>query len=130
MMRWILCVTAATLLLSGCNLYRQHEAESQVRDLLRDPESAQFSDFTVAGNGLLVCGKVNAKNGMGGYVGKRTFIVWANDGASIAGDEMDSIRFDTCCTLLESAVNMHRNSDQIEGFGRSCRGIAKNHFTW
>ena len=54
-------------------------AEKLVRRQLRDPDSATFSDVIVAypnSNGdTIVCGMVNAKNGFGGMVGRKRFIV-------------------------------------------------------
>lgn len=43
----------------------------------KDPYSAQFTDLLVAEseNGKLLCGKVNAKNSYGGYVGAKKFYV-------------------------------------------------------
>jgi len=56
--------------LTSCSRW---EAKSAVKKLLNDPDSAQFSglmDGTGKGN---VCGFVNAKNRMGGYVGATPF---------------------------------------------------------
>lgn len=52
-----------------------------LRETLRDPESAIFSDLygarRIDGNGsLAICGYVNAKNGYGGYAGKRRFFAF------------------------------------------------------
>lgn len=48
-----------------------------VRSRLKDPLSAQFSDFISAGGTqggvIYVCGKVNAKNSFGGYTGFQRF---------------------------------------------------------
>lgn len=44
---------------------------------MRDPDSVKLSDLhenTVAGHTYL-CGQVNAKNGYGGYVGQRLFVI-------------------------------------------------------
>lgn len=44
-----------------------------VADSMKDPESARFRNMHITrGN---VCGEVNAKNGMGGYVGFARFFV-------------------------------------------------------
>lgn len=60
--------------------YREHligKLRQQVLAELNDPLSAQFrnerffSDWTADGSAM--CGEVNAKNRMGGYVGFRTF---------------------------------------------------------
>ena len=50
-------------------------AMNQVRASLKDPESARFSDLWAGTEGKYVCGAVNAKNSMGGYVGKRGFLL-------------------------------------------------------
>lgn len=51
-------------------------AQSATRDILKDPDSAQFSDLVALQNGMdtVVCGFVNAKNGYGGYSGRQGFI--------------------------------------------------------
>lgn len=52
-------------------------AEAAIKDELKDPASAQFSDVEVhrpAGKTPLACGYVNAKNGFGGYMGAEAFI--------------------------------------------------------
>lgn len=61
------------LLLAGCAPSSQIDYETAVKQHLRDPQSAQFSDVTV--NVESVCGFVNSKNGFGGYSGKVPFIV-------------------------------------------------------
>jgi hypothetical protein len=48
--------------------------QEMVRNQLNDPESARFRNVFVAPDGFLVCGEINAKNRMGGYVGFRRFI--------------------------------------------------------
>ncbi len=53
-------------------------AQSLVRQHLRDPGSAEFSDLRVMPGrpeGTIVCGLVNARNGFGGMAGPRRFIV-------------------------------------------------------
>jgi hypothetical protein len=45
--------------------------QEKVRDLMRDPESARFRNLRRVGQTL--CGEINAKNAMGGYVGYRHF---------------------------------------------------------
>ncbi len=55
-------------------------AESKIRGLLKDPDSAQFRSVTVVqqkqfdANAVgVVCGYVNAKNSFGGYVGYKGY---------------------------------------------------------
>jgi len=49
------------------------EAINFVKTQLKDPFSAQFQN--VRHEGLGICGQVNAKNALGGYVGFRNFYV-------------------------------------------------------
>ncbi len=44
----------------------------QLTQFFKDPEAARFKDEFIVGEAL--CGKVNAKNGFGGYVGYVRFI--------------------------------------------------------
>lgn len=55
-------------------------AETAVKAVLKDPESAQFSGLWVGPGGKYVCGDVNAKNAMGGYVGKQSFLLQVGTG--------------------------------------------------
>lgn len=49
----------------------ERELREAVMDRLFDPESAQFRN--VRGHGVAICGEVNAKNKLGGYVGYKQF---------------------------------------------------------
>lgn len=71
-------LTVGTLVLIGlgaCSTARDYEAP--VKALLRDPESAQFSDVAIGPES--VCGFVNSRNGYGGYAGRQPFIVVGNE---------------------------------------------------
>ena len=54
------------------------EAQAAVKATLRDPGSAQFRDLASFGVGhnRAVCGKVNAKNGFGGYSDFAPFVYY------------------------------------------------------
>ena len=72
----MLCATAVGLLASGCDKVPTDEnlAKKAVRERLSDPDSAQFSEiFKGPESGGALCGLVNAKNRMGGYVGRTPF---------------------------------------------------------
>ncbi|MEG3089181.1 hypothetical protein [Sphingomonas sp. PB4P5] len=62
-------------------------AQELVKQHLHDPSSAEFSDIRVipAGGGkpIIVCGKVNSKNGFGGMNGAKRFVV----GGTVAVEE-------------------------------------------
>lgn len=48
-------------------------AKAAVTERLKDPESARFTGLQMSADGKVVCGKVNAKNSYGGYVGPQPF---------------------------------------------------------
>ncbi|WP_157201391.1 hypothetical protein [Massilia sp. Root418] len=51
------------------------EAQTRIRGLLRDPESARFSGVAISPESGAVCGIVTAKNAMGGYGDPARYIV-------------------------------------------------------
>lgn len=51
-----------------------HTIQSVVKKPLLDPDSAQFSEVTFNRSTGYGCGFVNAKNKMGGYVGRKQFV--------------------------------------------------------
>ncbi|RZZ81427.1 hypothetical protein [Pseudoxanthomonas winnipegensis] len=72
----------AALCLCGCSKWQEHsfqgKAEDYLRDHLKDPSSAQFKNTRVLwrqDKELILCGQLNAKNGMGGYTGFVPFFV-------------------------------------------------------
>jgi hypothetical protein len=62
-------------------------AKDAILEVLKDPKSAQFSDITHRRGDRAVCGRVNAKNGFGGYTGPTRFIVL--DGQPVVDDGGD-----------------------------------------
>lgn len=50
------------------------KAKQGMMETFKDPDSAKFSDMVANEKFMAVCGRVNAKNGFGGYVGKQRFI--------------------------------------------------------
>lgn len=69
------------LAVSGCNNPAAYDYETAVKNQLRDPESAQFSDVTA--NIESACGFVNSKNGYGGYSGKKPFVAVGTENVRI-----------------------------------------------
>lgn len=67
---WIAAGVAAVVLVA-CGPH--NEAKEGVKKLLNDPDSAKFSEMQDGKNKGDVCGLVNAKNRMGGYVGNTPF---------------------------------------------------------
>lgn len=66
-----LFIVAMAVAIAGCS--GQGEAESGVKQLLNDPDSAQFTAVQPGAAKGNFCGLVNAKNRMGGYVGSTPF---------------------------------------------------------
>lgn len=61
----------ALSLLTACGV--ESDAKSGLKSLLNDPSSVQFFDLKRNASGKNVCGAFNAKNRMGGYVGRTPF---------------------------------------------------------
>ncbi|HEX5126486.1 MAG TPA: hypothetical protein VFW00_07075 [Rhodocyclaceae bacterium] len=61
------------------------EGQDRIVNRLNDPESARFRNVFISPKGRAICGEVNAKNSMGGYVGFRRFIS-AKDRAGVEDD--------------------------------------------
>ena len=93
------------------------KGKAAVLEQLTDPESANFRDIKVyAGvdyfgtpNVDVVCGQVNSKNRMGGYVGFHPFRWTSHDGKLLITDggfaaaELDKYAIATCAHLQEKA---------------------------
>lgn len=81
--------------------YMQHTKDEKIAEMhapllasLKDPESAQFRNEHYGSDGEYLCGEVNSKNGMGGYVGFRRFIStssnFALDGYSVSSIDVEA----------------------------------------
>ncbi|NLZ12368.1 MAG: hypothetical protein GX086_13705 [Alcaligenaceae bacterium] len=75
------------LALSGC--IDEMSAKSAVKKLLNDPGSAMFSELRKVGDTGNICGYVNAKNRMGGYVGDTPFYYESGGYAAIVSPVKD-----------------------------------------
>ena len=77
-------------------------------ETLKDPESAEYSDveaFQLSGDNFAFCGKVNAKNGFGGYTGSERFI--ASPGLGLTetalGGDTNAVFQDTWAKVCDPA---------------------------
>ncbi|MBD2816485.1 hypothetical protein ID850_17455 [Xenorhabdus sp. Flor] len=61
------------------NIRKISMAETSVKQILKDPSSAEFSNSRLGNKGA-VCGYVNAKNSFGAYTGKKRYV---NNGLSM-----------------------------------------------
>lgn len=50
------------------------KVKSDILETMKDPDSATFRRITASSDGSIICGEVNSKNSMGGYVGYKKFI--------------------------------------------------------
>lgn len=85
-MRGILLLAA--LALAGCDNQADKaivSAQELLRSTLLDPDSAQFREATFNPATKTVCGQVNSKNRLGGYVGFTPFYV-VNEAVRIEPD--------------------------------------------
>lgn len=128
-------VWVATLLLVGCESHSFKAAKDQVRSMLVDPQSAQWEDLRLIkreGERTLVCGKVNARNQMGGYVGFRHFIVADDQDAALAADQAESSRISLCCSTTSNFYRWGGTDAAVdtsisrEGVTEACKRIPWN----
>lgn len=70
----------------GPDFVTKQKMKAAVKEHLRDPDSAQFKDLTIARIGsqfLSGCGKVNSRNGFGAMSGYYDFIYQASGDVTI-----------------------------------------------
>lgn len=89
-------------------------AKAVIVEMLKDPESARFSDVVgvervSAPGSVVICGKVNAKNSYGGYVGSVPFMVAGSkgqlwDSTSPYANIMNSLILELCTPTTTSAA--------------------------
>jgi hypothetical protein len=74
--------------------------EAAVKARLKDPESARFGEQWVGGkDGTVFCGKVNAKNGFGGYTGEELYFGAGN--LAVLGSDLKDMSPKEAKALLE-----------------------------
>ena len=74
-------------------------AQREVKAILRDPDSAVFTDMVAhSAPALVVCGLVNSRNGFGGMTGNQRFISGAVTAVEdqMAAGEMDNLWAKAC----------------------------------
>lgn len=85
-----------------------------VRASLKDPSSAQFEKVRLSSNGAAVCGKVNAKNGFGGYVGFRDFVA-SHEGVAIKPPECGTVSISELFNRSPEAASACVNYAKLTG---------------
>lgn len=129
-MRFVAVTLAVAL--ASCGLSAsdrlQSEAEDAVRRLLRDPESARFSEVRAFPDRNVVCGKVNARNGFGGYVGDELFAYRPGEGAVIISGDADRFQrlHGECLAGIEASTEAMRAETNRIQQGMAEAEAAKN----
>ena len=90
----VVALITSGVIITGWRFYLVNELKKPVLAKLSDPDSAQFQNLTYIGNwtvaGGVLCGQVNAKNKMGGYVGYQWFDAYSG-GAMVEDDLVKKI---------------------------------------
>ncbi len=94
------------------------QAKKNVLRQLRDPDSARFSDVEAFLPDKAVCGKVNSKNGYGGYGGDHDFAV--TPATTIVDDDGEFAATKECTRLL------NRSADRINAEAAARGGAEPN----
>lgn len=96
-----IAVSFSLILLAAIYFYRHQSPPRTIEDIaieivqlqLADPDSAKFKNVAYK-KGIGVCGEVNAKNRMGGYVGYKTFVVEDNGLLLLEGPELQKYQME------------------------------------
>jgi hypothetical protein len=103
-------------------------AKHTIRNALIDGETAQFSDLKFFKRTNFVCGQVNAKNRIGGYVGKKTFIVSLGDKAYFFQPDTDipnaptasiGVTLEETAKFIEESTSWRAKVAEIKGKGEA-----------
>lgn len=120
-MKKIVFLLAATLLLTGCG--EEEKVKNAVRENLKDPESARFTNFVLSKDGSHACIEWNAKNGFGGYGQGDAAVVFERDGIW----EVDSMQtFDRRCSVESIEKEAKIDNAFVSGKQEAIDFIEKN----
>lgn len=105
----ILAIWGATMLTDGPwgddTAEKEEAAIANVKALLKDPYSAQFSNVHRCGDSPIFTGNVNAKNSFGAFTGDKTFYA----DASTAAVGFDDIRINAFIERCSAAIGLSGN---------------------
>ena len=108
-----------TSLFALCACVGDSEVKESVKRALNDPESARFTDLKPGKKQGDVCGFVNAKNRMGGYVGETPFVYIKTSGAVSMVSEVAQRDF----RMLWSSIQAGNYSDDVDKLRNQCAAI-------
>lgn len=125
----IISMTAISMILAGCGY---GDAKTAVKSLLNDPESAQFSEVVEGSYSGDVCGKVNARNRMGGYVGATPFFYLKEANyATLVNPPADSdfralwLRMKINSDFSEKFTEIMSGCKAVDGWSQFCKNSQK-----
>lgn len=98
-----------------------------VMELLVDPDSAQWRNVAAyqVGAFALVCGEVNFKNRMGGYVGYTNFV--AHEGTARIGELLPlELRIESCCSVAKEATRAGGDGISVQEAERAVRDVCSD----
>ncbi|MFZ3173391.1 MAG: hypothetical protein WA146_00725 [Thiobacillus sp.] len=121
--------------LSGCGDANISEAKAAIEEALFDPSSVEYRNVVSYTEGI-VCGEVNAKNKMGGYVGFKDFIFRNGnepDPFYPSGVQMDYVYSDEIEAWCDNKTNKYlsvlearfasRSKNCAEGDSSACKTV-------
>lgn len=113
----ITLITASLTTLTSCGT--EGDAKDAVKRLLNDPDSARFEGLNPGVSKKDICGYVNAKNRMGGYVGNAPFFYEDSIRAATILAPADSRRF----RMLWLGIKTSNFRDEMSELTMSCMAI-------
>lgn len=127
---WRIALIGLIAVFAGCSNKHEDAAREVVLSKLNDPSSAQFSDVMTYDTDV-VCGRVNAKNRMGGYTGAQVFIY---NGSIAKHVDMDVKQYeidDWCRNVKPTLAALEKlcadaAADKTPEGQASARGICEN----
>lgn len=109
-------VLLVSIALAGCGV--ESDAKKAVKELLNDPASAEFS--AIEKNGKNACGLVNAKNRLGGYVGRTPFLYLGEAGAAAIVSGVEEQDFKSLWFALKLKSGFDKEFGEVT---EKCRAI-------
>lgn len=93
----------------------EQKVQAAVRGILRDPASAQFSNVNAFPDSYAACGKVNSKNGFGGYAGEESFAYSLGRAATESSDTALWMSLSNACqaAMREDGLKRLENAKRI-----------------
>ena len=128
MFKTAILAAVTCLILAGC---ADGDAKKAVSQLLIDPDSAKFEGLTKGTEDYIVCGRVNAKNRMGGYVGFSPFFYYSDSKQATLVKPADTSDFRSYWLALranasdEDFMKVYQGCLDVGRWNTACGNVAK-----